>query len=584
MDFPFHHSDQVLFLPGATRGLFVTRWRSPERGPGWLVASDPVETLVAIRLDEVRGVLERAAAHPFAAGYLAYEAAPAFDASLPVHEPGPEPLAAFHLYAEPPAWHRALSPTAAPARVVRAEPAVSPKWYRSQFDRVKGWLEDGTVYQVNLTFPLDVMPVGDPWALFVALNAVSPAPYASFLDTPHQRVLSFSPELFFEMRGDRVRCRPMKGTARRLADPVADREAAQALLASEKERAENLMIVDMVRNDLGRIAEVGSVQVDSLFEVERYPTVWQMTSEVSARTPEGLPEVFRALFPGASVTGAPKGSAMGVLRSLEVGPRGVYTGALGFSTPGYARFGLPIRTLTINGSVRCPVGSGVVWDSVADREWSECLDKGAHLTAPGEPLGLLETLRWEPGEGFALLDRHLARLSEAAQTFGVPLDMAAVEAELHLAVEGTGGAQRVRLTVDLEGKPRAEATDLGKSGPITARVSKVPVVSGDPLLMFKTTLRDAYAAPTDTDDVLQANERGELTEFTIGNLVVEREGRFFTPPLSSGVLEGTLRAQLLEEGVLVESVLLEDDLKDANVYRINSVRGWQSVSLVGIAG
>lgn len=581
-------SDVLLFRPEAIEGLFVTRWTSKSRGPGWLVLQEPRETLAAERVADVIPLLEAAedgaSRGEAVAAYVAYEAAPAFDPSLEVVS-GPQiPLACARFYAGRPRWHRVLAPTS-PQSGVKVSVAVDEAWYRDRFDRIKGFIGNGDAYQVNLTFPLDLELPVDLWSLFVELNGVSPYPYSTFFHTPTAVILSFSPELFFEKAGTSIRSKPMKGTARRSPNRGEDLRNANSLKLSEKEQAENLMVVDMVRNDLGRIAKVGSVHVSSLFHVERFPTVWQMTSEVRATTGGTLRDVFKALFPGASVTGAPKGSAMSIIKELEQGPRGVYTGALGFVAKDYSRFSLPIRTVTVADRARAAVGSGVVWDSDGESEWRECLVKGDYLTTAVEPFALLETMRWIPGEGFGLLAEHLERLMLACLTLGFPFDEEAILRELEAAVRDKGETLRVRLKCAPDGTIVVETALLELPAPeLCARIADQPIGEHDPLLRFKTTLRDAYFGGEDlwdVDEVLQVNSAGEATEFMNGNLVIEAAGALLTPDLKCGLLNGTLRSKLVEEGALQVARIPVADVRTADsVYRINSLRGWQRVNLI----
>ena len=299
-----------------------------------------------------------------------------------------------------------------------------------------------------------VLP-SDPWNLFLRLVAAQDPPYGAFLDTGEWAICSASPELFFRLDGTRIQCRPMKGTAARGRTQAEDLAQAQALQASEKERAENVMIVDMVRHDLGRVAQAGSVKVARLFEVERYPTIWQMTSTVEAQTEAGLGEIFQALFPAASVTGAPKVRTMQIIADLEPLPRRLYTGAIGFFAPGRrAQFSVAIRTLLVNRKTGCAeygVGSGITWDSNPEAEWQECRAK-ARILAPQSPaFSLLETMRWTLDEGYYLLEQHLARLQESALYFGFHLDLAALRLQLERLSSGLGKKpRRIRLLVSKE--------------------------------------------------------------------------------------------------------------------------------------
>ncbi len=381
----------------------------------------------------------------------------------------------------------------------------------------------------------------------------------------------------------------MKGTAPRGRTLDEDRRQAQRLLASPKQRAENVMIVDMMRNDLGRVAVPGSVEVPALLTVERYPNVWQMTSTVTARTAEGtrLSEIFAALHPSASVTGAPKVRTMELVEQLEGQPRGVYTGAIGHVRPdGSCRFSVAIRTAVVDrraGRVEFGIGSGIVWDSVAADEYDECLLKGSVLGERPRPFDLLETMRWTPGEGIFLLDRHLSRLRASAEYFGTVIDEASLEQAL---AEAQGNVPlRLRLLVGPDGRSRIEKSPL-VPGPEVLRVGVAAsaVDDRDRFLFHKTTNRSVYerAQRPGFDDMILWNGRGEATESTKANLVVERGGRRVTPPVDAGLLAGTFRAEVLSTGDVQEATVTLDELRRAErVWLINSVRGWQRAIVQG---
>jgi para-aminobenzoate synthetase/4-amino-4-deoxychorismate lyase len=384
----------------------------------------------------------------------------------------------------------------------------------------------------------------------------------------------------------------MKGTRPRGRWQEEDAALRERLLASAKDRAENVMIVDMVRNDLGRIARNGTVRVERLFEVERYPTVWQMTSTVTARTDASLAAIMEALFPCASITGAPKRRTMEIITRLEGGPRGAYTGAIGFIAPGRrAQFNVAIRTLVVDrasGNAEYGTGSGIVWDSAAEEEYRECLVKAEVLARRPQGFRLLETLLWEPGGGFFLLEEHLERLRRSADYFGFRVDPAAVREALEaFAVRFPGGARRVRLTVDREGESRLEAEALAQAPrqPLRMGIAPAPVDSSSVFLYHKTTRRKVYEEAREAcpgcDDVLLWNERGEATESTIANLVVRLDGELVTPPLASGLLPGVMRGWLLARGVIRERPLrLADLARCRRIYLVNSVRRWRRAELI----
>lgn len=559
------------------------RWLSFRRLRGVLAAEDLSQVLPVI--EQAEALVE--AWGLYAVGFISYEAAPAFDPALRVQGGSPTPLAWFGLFEELAILRELPAVSAPPAFDLGPwQPALSAEVHAAAIAQIKEHIAAGDTYQVNFTFPLVASFVGDPWALFLRLAEAQRAAYAAYVDTGRFAVCSASPELFFRLEKGLLTARPMKGTARRGRTLAEDEAQAAALRASEKNRAENVMIVDMVRNDLGRVAAWGSVQVPRLFDVERYPTLWQMTSTVTARVQASRLEVLRSLFPCASITGAPKVRTVEIIRQLEPAPRGVYTGAVGFMAPGgFAQFNVAIRTAVVDrlaGRAVYGVGSGIVWDSDASGEYAECLLKAQVLTAPPPTFDLLETLRWTPQEGYFLLERHLRRLADSALYFGVPLDLAEVRRALAAAVQGALGPLRVRLLVDRRGCPRVETAPLPlvSAEPVRLGLAPQPVDPNDAFLYHKTTRRDVYDAARrsrpDGDDVLLWNPRGEVTESTVANVAVRLEGRLFTPPVTCGLLPGTLRAELLACGRLTERVITLEDLQRCQgVYLFNSVRGWR---------
>jgi para-aminobenzoate synthetase/4-amino-4-deoxychorismate lyase len=393
--------------------------------------------------------------------------------------------------------------------------------------------------------------------------------------------LSFSPELFFALEGGRLTTRPMKGTARRAPSPEADRAAAAALAADAKNRAENLMIVDLLRNDLSRVAQPGSVAVDRLFEVETYPTIHQMTSTVSARLREEADavDVIEALFPCGSVTGAPKIRAMEVIAEVERQPRGLYTGSIGaISADGSAAFNVAIRTLVLaDGRASLGLGAGIVADSDAESEWAECLSKAAFLTQRTARFDLIETLRYEPGAGLARLDGHLARLRASAAYWGFAVNEAAVRTVLDEATRGVAAPSRIRLVVGRSGSVAVQVGPLPPcpTEPVRVALAALPVAANDPRLAHKTSDRDFYDGArraAGAFEVLFVDAGGRLTEGSFTNLFVPRHGRLATPPLAAGLLPGVLRAELLASSEAFEAELTPADLAGGFLIG-NSLRG-----------
>ena len=555
---------------------------------GW-----PVQVLQARSCCEVRSVLEavqaRADAGFWCVGFVTYEAAPAFDAALKAHH-SDELLAWFAVYAQP-------LPQGAefPGSAVQADwqSGLARNDFDAAFNAVQHAIAAGDVYQLNLTAPLPGrLRQGVAWDLFQALRMAQPGGYAAYLDTGEQQVLSVSPELFFAWDGEHLLMRPMKGTAPRGATPQEDAALAQALRDSPKEQAENVMIVDLIRNDVSRLAQSFSVQVPQLFELRALPTVWQMTSDVAARTRPGtrLFDVFAALFPCGSVTGAPKVQSMRLICELEPEPRGVYCGAIGVVRPGgTALFNVAIRTVTVRGDVlACGIGSGITAGASQEGEWQEWRHKQAFLERARAPFDLLETLALDEG-ALRHLEMHLARLKRAAQHFGYGWGEARVRACLQaVQAQHPAGLWRVRLVLSALGWPQAKAYAMTPT-PVPVRLVLAPVpfeMADSEFVRFKTTRRDHYDQATPVQeagvfDTILWNTRGEVTECTRGNIAMCIEGQWWTPPLSCGLLDGVGRAVALREGRVRERVLRHEDLfRASELAFLNSLRGWLPAQLV----
>ena len=589
---PFILLDDSLTPSGQTLQGTSLLFDAPER---IVVAYEPGE--VEACLDAVTQGLARGL---HAAGFFSYELGyclePRLQALLPKERR--QPLLWIGLFRAP----RRLDDAATRAWL-DANGAVQPSaisdlklsWTREQYGRAFAAVEDyiaaGDVYQINLTLKYLFAFTGDPVALYAALRRKQRVEYGALIRASDFHVLSLSPELFFRREGRHMSTRPMKGTAPRGRTPREDARLRTWLAMDEKQRAENLMIVDLLRNDLGRVAKIGSVEVTDLFTVETYRTVHQMTSGITAelRGDMGLKDMLHALFPCGSVTGAPKVRAMEIIRDLEGSPRGVYTGAIGHIAPnGDCQFNVAIRTIMLNGGRgEMGIGSGVVADSKVDAEFEECLLKAQFLTDTDISFQLIETMRWERDSGFYLLERHLARLQSSAAHFGYPFDREAVLAALAAEVEGLGGdVQMVRLLLAEDGSLTVTSTkiELPAKGTVWKFVvSDSRVDEKDPLFFHKTTRRQFYdremerqKALTRCDEVIFLNKKGELTEGTRTSLFIEQDGRLFTPALTCGLLPGTLREELIDlpRAAASEAVLTLADLASADrIYLGNSVRG-----------
>jgi para-aminobenzoate synthetase/4-amino-4-deoxychorismate lyase len=506
-------------------------------------------------------------------GYIRYEAKDAlldhgFHADLPL------------LYFEVYTTSGAYVPTLRPESPLTITPALDFSDYARALSRIKEEIAEGNTYQVNYTYDCHIQTSLAPLELYEMLRPHQTTPYTAFIENRYESILSFSPELFFELDGTTIRAKPMKGTARRGKDTAEDETNRQFLQGDEKNRAENVMIVDLLRNDLGKVAIPGSVAVKNLFEVETHKTVHQMTSEIVATLKEqtSLWEIFVALFPCGSVTGAPKRSTMQLIDALERGPRGVYCGAIGFLEPGRACFSVPIRILQRTRdetAYRYRVGSGIVWDSDIREEWLETQTKTAFLHGDFQ---ILETIRIKDG---ALLygPEHFARMEQSAKALGfayqhpslTPLPQSDAILRLLLARDGT-------LTTEAHPYDEIQSTRI--------QIAATRITSFDPMLQHKTTYRPWYTATLEkirqglVFDELFLNERGEITEGARSNLFVQLKGVLYTPPLSCGLLNGILRQKMLDDGTCAERSLSLDDLHNAeHIFCGNSVRGLVEVHL-----
>ncbi|MEP0767357.1 MAG: aminodeoxychorismate synthase component I [Fimbriimonadia bacterium] len=536
-----------------------------------------------------------------AAGYLSYEAGVALNRPNAIRHMHYLPLVWLGLYEgveEADSECFEFDPSAAcgggMGGIENPRLCIGARDYGRAVDRIKAYIEDGDVYQVNYTCKLRFEHDGPPADLFLELRRDHPVGYSAFLNLGDAQVLSLSPELLLRREGRRVLTRPMKGTAKRGRWSEEDRLVADALSRDDKNRAENLMILDLMRNDLGRVCEYGSVTVPAMFRVERYPTVWQMTSDVEGLLREGVrvSDLLRAILPPGSVTGTPKLRACEIIGELEAEARGPYCGCIGIFRPnGDCLLNVAIRTVMKHGP-HCELGVGgaIVADSSADSEREEAVCKSRFLFSKHVVFDLLETLRYERGEGYQWMEDHLARMSDSAAYFGRQWDDSRVREALEAAVPGieadlsvTGAtAARVRLLVGSDGEPRVEWAALvgGPIGPVTLMLAKERTDPAEVFVYHKTTHREAYerglceARKLGHFDILYLNTRGEVTECSRANIVVRLDGEWVTPPLDCGLLPGLWREDLLKRGQVAERVLTLADLVRADRVLIgNSVRG-----------
>ncbi len=563
---------------------------------------NPLEIIEAWSADEVTPALKRMAAYQrggkYLAGYFAYELGLLFEDTLRpllpknLAENSTGPLLQFGVFDK---FSNVDLPNNQDGHINGLKPAWSLAQYQKRFAQVMDLIEAGDVYQVNLPFPLRGTYCGGGASIYQKLKSAQPVKYGGVISLGGAEIVSLSPELFFELEGGKITMRPMKGTSRRGLTPKRDTALAKALQMDAKNRAENLMIVDLLRNDLSRIAVRGSVKVSDLYRLETYPSLHTMTSGIEAQLADiSLGQILQALFPCGSVTGAPKIRATEIIRALEASPRGAYCGAVGLIDPnGDMRFNVGIRTLVLHEGGTCTygVGSGVVADSDANAEYEECLLKAAFLQ---DGFGLIETFGWHEDTGFMWLDLHLGRLQRSAEELGFSFGEKDIAQALEAATANLSGPHKIRMQLNRNGQFDVQTSPLSISAPgaiMPVSLSQNTLSSSDKLLAHKTTRRQFIESElarlqteTGCKEVLFFNERGELCEGSYTNVFVEKGGKTFTPPLPCGLLPGIMREVMLANGEVVERVLYIDDLLDADaIYVGNSVRGLMKAGLTDTA-
>jgi para-aminobenzoate synthetase/4-amino-4-deoxychorismate lyase len=577
-DLPF-----ALFPEGETARLLTQ--------PAAILEATTVEA-IAPALAEARRLLAQGL---HLAGGLAYEAGAAFEPrlaapSLPV---GPLLwLAAFASEVRVPL--RQVLPEDRLASIGPLSPRISASAHAAAVERIRAHIAAGDIYQANLTFTADVAVAGHPLALFRALLDRAPAPHAALIHTGRQWWLSLSPELFFAANGRALSARPMKGTAPRGLSAEADAAAAEALAEDPKNRAENLMITDLIRNDLARVSRPGSVRVTDLFTISPQAYVHQMTSGVTATLDAGKDalDALACLFPCGSITGAPKIRAVDILGRTEWGPRGLYCGAIGWLSGSRASFNVAIRTLVMEsataGTATLGLGSGIVWDSLPADEWTECLAKARFLKRQS-PLSLIETMRREPDGSIPRLALHLDRLERSARRFAFPLDRAGLERRL-AALPRAPVPQRLRLLLARSGALALQRGPAPATGPMMVGFAPLPVPADDWRLAHKSGDRRFYdeaRASAGTAEVLLVRPDGLLTEGSFTSIFVEKGGRLLTPPLHLGLLPGVLRAALIAEGRAEEAPLdtaaAAAASREGRLFLGNSLRGLFPATLSPLA-
>ena len=568
-----------------------------KKDDSWRIFSSPVEVLYTHELQNVREVLNKVQnkvekKNLIAAGYLSYEAAPAFDNAYCVNKKGNLPLICFGLFKDYKTEITLESNNHESAEAIEWEIATNQTHYETHLKYIKDQIKLGNTYQVNYTLRKHSKCIANPYGFF--LEKVQDAPYAAFIESDEHTIISTSPELFFKLSDESLICKPMKGTSKRGRTLNEDIALMKELKNSEKDKAENIMITDMLRNDMGKISDTGSVKVLSEFDIEKYPTVWQMTSSVKSQTRASITAIFEALFPCASVTGAPKVSSMKIISEIEDQPREIYTGAIGYIAPNNeAQFSVPIRTILSNKKIDRSVygtGSGIVWDSEWEKEWDECQNKSAILSVSHQNFELFETMRWDSNRGIFLEELHLNRLKDSAEFYNFKFSRKKINDKLHDYLKNLEPESEkiIRLFLAKDGETRLTTSaykEHNKDKYQLISLAMQPVDSDDLSLYHKTTIRGIYEDATgenpDCDDVLLWNEDGHITESTISNIIFKKDSEYFTPPISCGLLGGTYRTHLINQGHLVERIIPKTEINlYSEIYLINSVRGKYPVKLI----
>ena len=563
---------------------------------GWICFENPLELLRAEDAGSNASVVEQPAKAgkngKYAVGFVCYEASAAFDDSLKVKSSSlaPLPLVWFGIYDAAVKYDIANAGNTADRHALNLQSDTSTEQYQAAVEKIKGYIETGYTYQVNYTIRLSTKFRYEPLDFFAAIAKNCDAGYCCFIETDDFAICSFSPELFFTLKDGVVTTRPIKGTIARGLGATCDKAAKERLIHSEKDMAENVMIVDMIRNDLGKIALPGTVEVSRLFEIEKYPTLYQISSTVTARVEADAGEVLKQMFPCASITGAPKCKTMEIIAELERSPRGIYTGSIGYFAPGgNARFNVAIRTAVIDKRTETATygtGGGIVWDSTAESEYDECITKAGVLTCPTQDFSLLESILWTQAGGFYLERLHLDRLRESADYFDYKFDEGCIRREMDHAVRNCRqGEYKVRLLLAKDGNVTIDIQPiLPSNAPLKVRKAEKNVSSNDVFLYHKTTNRDvyeqAYSKRDGCDEVMLWNEKGEITECTFHNIAFEKDGLLYTPPVECGLLAGTMRQEMLRNGQLREKTIRLDEIENyGGIYLINSVRGKRKAAL-----
>lgn len=602
--------------------LFENTLLSNTDEAAWLF-TQPVREIIALNSDELPAALaaideEREKGH-YLAGYLSYEAGYSLSAKLtPFRQQHTidNPLLQFYAFEAvtrlpPSEVTEALQQLPESEPYIRNwQPTESEAQYIAKLERIHEYIGAGDTYQVNHTYRVDFDLDGSIDGLYQALRERQKVAFSCLMHLPQRSVLSLSPELFIRKQGTRLSTKPMKGTTPRGKDDVEDAAILKAMAEDKKQRSENVMIVDLMRNDIGRLASAGSVKVSQLFEIQTFKTLHQMISTIEGQVEQKIPfaEVIKGLFPCGSITGTPKIRTMEIIHEMEATPRDIYTGAIGFITPDNDfTFNVPIRTLHFPAGSQhgtLGIGGGIIYESNPLDEWHESQLKARFVTGMNQQFKLIETLRYDASvQQLLRVEQHIARLTQSAAEFAYPLPAESVESLLNDYIRRFGAEQdlKVRLLLDAQGtlsishEVLPQASDMAGVG-ASNHTADLPLVTlsnkrieaGNLFRQHKTTNRKLYnqafdeAAALGYYDVLFLNEHGHIAEASRHNLIIQHTGKWYTPPLSDGALPGVMRATLLADSQLnlQQRSLTLDDLKHAErIYLSNSVRGLVEVSV-----
>ena len=560
----------------------------------WLLFEDPIKTFEIFDPKEVPKILKDISKlNLYAIVIISYEASLAFDESNIVNENNKFPLLTVGLFKDPKISNvlpELTESTELNFQIDNLTPSINSDEFIQKIKKIKTHISSGNTYQVNFTYRLNGQFYGCSYSFFKSLINKQDTKYSAYIDMNNWSICSVSPELFFSLEGQKLISKPMKGTIKRGVNTNDDLQQSFKLKNSEKDKAENIMIVDMIRNDLGKIPNISSINTLKKFETESFPTLWQMTSTVEAQVKQDSSEIIKAMFPCASITGAPKIKTMEIIKDLECSPRNIYTGSIGLISPNRnALFNVAIRTALIDkktNDITYGIGSGIVWDSQEKDEYDETLLKSKIMLDQYSNFDLVETMLWTPNEKIVLQKYHLERLKKSANFFNRKFKIDKAEKLLNSFYSDT--PQKIRLLLNDNNQLLIENSkfeELNKDRIIKIKLANNHINSSNIFVQHKTTNRSVYDNAKkdlqDYDDVLLWNEKQQITECTIYNIAIFKNNRWITPPLKCGLLDGIMRAELIKQKKIHEDIVELSDLnKKTKIMLFNSVRGCLKAILI----